>query len=465
MPQRFTGTIYTSGGKKLDGAKVVLKSGSFSQGTTTDINGTFNILTSNDIASSGSTITVSKENYILYSISNPQPTGAYFPPKTQIDPTYGGIINLSNTFEAGKYLISSLNPKDQERLYWELLNIQEFVKANSNNYELVIVASESQVPNYDREEFLEDGVTPNTNWAGPPNTNTFKTPELIAKKLSEKRSNSLKTYINNFFKENGLSFPNITSDVRVGDLVYNQGDDIKNFIPDQYVKLEARLVAVNCAPQTKSDTKRSIDLTLIKPPGATRVILDAKEFPDRFGVNVGNKNKSGEIIKANPYYSLNPSTPGGVEAWGFITYLSLLLFNKYILKNDKDLIKTKVTPSQIRTIMESNDIKGISTLIKEQLEGFIYLFEANLQGETTASTIKSSIGSIPEALDWIFFKGPSFNRNFDTTDMYIIQIKKEYSIIRLDDIGVNQSFILNSTAGNVVRQSIFDFKICNDTQT
>jgi hypothetical protein len=464
MAQRFTGTIYTSGGKKLDGAKVVLKSGSFSQGTTTDKNGTFNILTPNDIAPSGSIITISKENYILYSISNPQPTGAYFPPRTQIDPTYGGIINLSNTFEAGKYLISSLNPKDQERLYWELFNIQEFVKANSNNYELVIVASESQVPNYDREEFLENGDI-NTNWAGPSNTNTFKTPELIAKKLSEKRSNSLKTYINNFFKENELSFPNITSDVRVGDLVYNQGDDIKNFIPDQYVRLEARLAVVNCAPQTKSDIKRSIDLTLIKPPGATRVILDAKEFPDRFGVNVGNKNKSGEVIKANPYYSLNPSVPGGVEAWGFITYLSLLLFNKYILKNDKDLIKTKVTPSQIRTIMESNDIKGISTLIKEQLEGFIYLFEANLQGETTASAIKSSIGSIPEALDWIFFKGPSFNRNFDTTDMYIIQIKKEYSIIRLDDIGVNQSFILNSTAGNVVRQSIFDFKICNDTQT
>jgi len=48
MAQRFTGTIYTNNGKKLDGARVVLKSGSFSQKTTTDINGTFNILTPND---------------------------------------------------------------------------------------------------------------------------------------------------------------------------------------------------------------------------------------------------------------------------------------------------------------------------------------------------------------------------------------------------------------------------------
>ena len=248
----------------------------------TDKNGTFNITTSNDIDPSGATIIISKENYILYSISNPQPTGLYAPPRTLINPIYGGSINLNNSFDAGKYLISSLKSKDQEILYWELFNIQEFIKENPGNYEIVIVASESQVPNYDREEFLENGDI-NPNWAGPPNT--FKTPELIAKTLSEKRSNSLKSYINNFFKEKGLTPPNITSDVRVGNLEYKKGDDIKNFIPDQYVRLEARLITVNCKTQQISDQSKSIDLSLIKPPGATRIILDAKEYPDRFGIN------------------------------------------------------------------------------------------------------------------------------------------------------------------------------------
>ena len=459
MAQRFTGTIYTSGGKKLDGAKVVLKSGSFSQGTTTDINGTFNILTSNDIASSGSIITVSKENYILYSISNPQPTGAYFPPKTQIDPTYGGIINLSNTFEAGKYLISSLNPKDQERLYWELFNIQEFVKNNqgpildtigtsrTSNYEIVIVASESQVPNYDREEFLENGDI-NTNWAGPPNTNTFKTPELIAKTLSEKRSNSLKTYINNFFKENGLTPPNITSDIRVGDLVYKEGDDIKNFIPDQYVRLEARLITATCEYTEISENLKSVDLTLIKPPNSTTITINAKEFPDRFGINK----------KLNNYYTINSSV-SFIDAWGFIVYLKLLLFDQYILKNDNDLIKTKVDIKKVQEIFNRLSIED-SADIKGQLLGFINIWESRKKGKTKANENQKILenDTIEEILNYLLFD----LENFDTTDMYIILIKRENTVIKLDNIGNNESFILNASAGNIVEQSVFEFKICNN---
>jgi hypothetical protein len=459
MAQRFTGTIYTSGGKKLDGARVVLKSGSFSQGTTTDKNGTFNILTPNDIASSGSIITVSKENYILYSISNPQPTGLYSPPRTLINPIYGGLINLSNTFEAGKYLISSLNPKDQERLYWELFNIQEFVKNNqgpildtigtsrTSNYEIVIVASESQVPNYDREEFLENGDI-NTNWAGPPNTNTFKTPELIAKTLSEKRSNSLKTYINNFFKENGLTPPNITSDIRVGDLVYKEGDDIKNFIPDQYVRLEARLITATCEYTEISENLKSVDLTLIKPPNSTTITINAKEFPDRFGINK----------KLNNYYTINSSV-SFIDAWGFIVYLKLLLFDQYILKNDNDLIKTKVDIKKVQEIFNRLSIED-SADIKGQLLGFINIWESRKKGKTKANENQKILenDTIEEILNYLLFD----LENFDTTDMYIILIKRENTVIKLDNIGNNESFILNASAGNIVEQSVFEFKICNN---
>ncbi len=459
MSQRFTGTIFTNNGKKLDGARVVLKSGSFSQKTTTDINGTFNILTPNDINPSGSTITVSKENYILYSISNPQPTGAYFPPRTLINPVYGGLIDLKNSFDAGKYLISSLNPKDQERLYWELFNVQEFVKNNqgpildatgtprTSNYEIVIVASESQVPNYDREEFLENGDI-NPNWAGPPNTNTFKTPELIAKTLSEKRSNSLKTYINNFFKENGLTPPNIVSDIRVGEIKYTQGDDIKNFIPDQYVRLEARLITATCEYTETSENLKSVDLTLIKPPNSTTITINAKEFPDRFGINK----------KLNNYYTINSSV-SFIDAWGFIVYLKLLLFDQYILKNDNDLIKTKVDIKKVQEIFNRLSIEDGAD-IKGQLLGFIYIWEARAKGKTKADENQKILenDTTEEILNYLFFD----LENFDTNNMYIILIKRENTVIKLDNIGNNESFILNASAGNIVEQSVFEFKICNN---
>ena len=464
MAQRFTGTIYTNDGKKLDGARVVLKlNGTIIQKTITDKNGTFNITTSNDIDPSGATIIVSKENYILYSISNPQPTGTYFPPRTIINPVYGGLIDLKNSFDAGKYLISSLNPKDQERLYWELFNVQEFVKNNqgpildtpgtprTSNYEIVIVASESQVPNYDREEFLENGDI-NTNWAGPPNTNTFKTPELIAKTLSEKRSNSLKTYINNFFKENGLTPPNITSDIRVGDLVYNPDDkkqDIKNFIPDQYVRLEARLITATCQYTEISENLKSTNLTLIKPPNSTTLTVDAKYFPDRFGING----------KLNNYYTINYDVPF-IDAWGFIVYLKLLLFDQYILKNDNDLIKTKVDIKKVQEIFNRLSIENGSIEIKGQLLEFIYIWEARAKGETKAKAQKDILknDTLEEIFNYFLFD----LENFDKDNMYIILIKRENTAIKLDNIGNNESFILNASAGNIVEQSVFEFKICNN---
>lgn len=447
MAQRFTGTILTDNGKKLDGARVVLKlNGTIIQKTITDKNGTFNITTSNDIDPSGATIIISKENYILYSISNPQPTGLYIPPRTLINPIYGGSINLNNSFDAGKYLISSLKSKDQEILYWELFNIQEFIKENPDNYEIVIVASESKVPNYDREEFLADGVTPNPNWAGP--TNTFKTPELSAKTLSEKRYNSLKTYIENFFKEKSSTPPSVKSNIIVSGPDYKSGvDDINNFKQYQYVRLEARLITANCKTQQISDQSKSIDLPLIKPPGATRIILDAKEYPDRFGINK----------KLNNFYTLNASTPGGVEAWGFIVYLNLLLFGEYTLKNDTDLIKTKININTVRTALQKDSI--VNREIRAQLLGFIYYFEGRLKGQETAESIRKSLLNDPiETIITRIFE------LIDTTNMYVISIKKENTIIRLDNIGDNESFILSINAGNIVEQSVFDFKICNDAQ-
>ena len=56
------------------------------------------------------------------------------------------VVHLFNT---GKYLITSLNPKIQEQLYWELFNVLEFIKENPDNYNITIEASESTITNYD----------------------------------------------------------------------------------------------------------------------------------------------------------------------------------------------------------------------------------------------------------------------------------------------------------------------------
>jgi len=117
MPNRFSGKLLDDNGKALEGVKVVLKSGVISQNTITNKEGVFNINTPDNVNPKDTTITFTKDNFTLYKIKNPQPTGAYTPLQPQIDPLYGGLLNLKGGFTSGKYLISSLNSKIQEQLY------------------------------------------------------------------------------------------------------------------------------------------------------------------------------------------------------------------------------------------------------------------------------------------------------------------------------------------------------------
>jgi len=430
MANRFTGTLLGDDGKKLDGVNVVLKSGTVSQTTKTDKEGFFNITTPDNIDPKNTTITFSKNSYTLYKITNPQPTGAYIPSTPKIDPIYGGILDLKNSFDLGKYLISSLKPQEQEILYWELFNINEFLKENPGNYSIVIVASESTITNYDREEFLEDGVTPNPNWAGPPGT--IKTKSLPSKALSDKRYASLKKYIEDFFINNGTPVPTLESDIKVG----------SNSPSDQYIRLEVRLAQVNC--KTKSvnfGDKNQGDLILIKPPGATKITLDAFQFPDRFGING----------KYNDYYTQTVDTLGSTISWEFIVYLSVYGMS---LLNDNTIIKKEYTLDVLKSSL-LQDLKT-ETGIKIQLVEFIK--KSGKVGSSDPNLINRDDKLIVDLAiqNSIGSRAPV---------AYGLPIKRENTVIPLDNVGTNESFVLNQRKGVITGESIYSFNICNNQTT
>jgi hypothetical protein len=426
MPNRFSGKLLGDSGKALEGVKVALKSGTFSQDTITDKEGVFNINAPDSVNPKDTTITFTKDKFTLYKIKNPQPTGAYTPSQPQIDPFYGGLLNLKGGFVGGKYLISSLNSKIQEQLYWELFNVNEFVTENSGLYQITIVASESTIPNYDREEFLEDGVTPNPNWAGPSGTFDPKG-KLNPKVLSEKRYNSLKTYIENFFKENGSPIPKIESRILIG------GDKES----DQYVRLEAQLTQVNCATrQIKEEGPKQGERTLIKPPGATKITLDAFVAPDRFGIN-------GKYLS---YYTQNPNAPGNIISWEFIIYLSL--FGTSLL-NDNTIVRKTFNTEELKKILLV-DIESI-TPIRNQLIIFI---DSKLPVKDPGLAGQSNSLIVDLALQYsVGAKNPI---------AYGFPIKREDTVISLTNIGVNESFILNQRKGVVEGPSVYSFNICDN---
>jgi hypothetical protein len=422
MPNRFSGKLLDENGKAIDGVKIVLKSGTLTQQTLTDKTGVFNITTPSDINSSDTTLTFSKSGLTLYKIKNPQPTGAYTPSKPQIDSIYGGLLNLKGGFAAGKYLITSLSSNIQEQLYWELFNVLEFIKENPDNYNIAIVASESTITNYDREEFLEDG-SPNPNWAGP--TGTFNTPALPSKALSDKRYQSLKKYIEDFFKENGSQNPTIKSNILVG------GDKES----DQYIRLEAKLTTVNC--KTK-EVKEKIqgDRTLIKPQGATKITLNAFQFPDRFGIN-------GKYVD---YYTQSPDTKGSVTSWEFIVYLSLYGTS---LLNDNTIIQKQFNIEDLKKILlvdiTLND--DIKTQLIEFINKRLPVKDPDLVNRSNSLIIDLAIQYSVGARNSIAYGFP---------------IKRENTVISLTNIGVDQSFILNQRSGVIAEDSVYSFNICDN---
>lgn len=434
--QRFSGQVFDENGKNLEGATVTLSGENINKKTKTNKNGYYTIIVPNNVDSTKTNLTYAKEGSTLKSIKNPQPTSTYTPSEEpKIDNIYGGRLNLNNSFDSGKYLISSLKTQDRDVLDFELFSLKEFIKNNPGNYTISIKASESKVPNNDREEFLEDG-SPNPNWAGP--EGEFR-PEgqLGPKILSQKRFNSLKKYIEEAFKEEGIPTPTIQSEIIISGPNYNSGDKKEDFKQYQYTTLNASLLQVNCTTREVNRGKKfEGDKILYKPPGATKITLDAFQFPDRFGINGKYKD----------YYTQSPSAIGSVMSWEFIVYLSL--FNTSLL-NDDTITRKEFNPTVLKTQLLADML--INGNIKLELLAFI-----KKSGGVGSTDTKLADQSNQTIIDLAIQNSVGVRSPI----IYGYPIKRENTVISLTNIG--ESFTLNQRKGVIDAPSIYSFNICDN---
>lgn len=444
MSQIYSGTLITNEGSKLIDVKVIIKAeGKILGEAITNNEGKFNIILPTDSPPANTTITFSRNGFTLYTLKNVQPTSKFIDSFSDINPLFGGKLDLKGQFAGGKYFITSLPQTTQDRLFWETYNIVEFVKKNPQNYTIKIIASESTITNYDREEFLEDGTTPNPKWSGPLGVRTSPLP---TKALSEKRFNSLKKYVENFFTSYGVKLETpIKADIRVG------GDTESS----QFVQLSVSLTQATCSDiDLNFGQVKKNDLTILKPLNAKTLTVNPLELPDRFGIN----------NKYNNYFSQAPGTPGSSITWGYIAYLSLYGDRKKFkdLKDGSfyDLPLQLISKKEVRQALETDlkiEVKNIGSAIKGNIVAFLQSFQKTEEQKLLfVKYNKDDKGLLNEKLLDLLFE-------YADADVFqytsIAPIKQEFTTFLIADKG--EEFVLNQIQGVVTGNSLFKINLCD----
>lgn len=478
MANLYTGKLVGNDGKALSDTKITLKSGDSTKSytTTTDKNGNFKLIAPDSIDTQNTTLTFSKDKYTLYSIKNPQPTGTFDIIDSEINPLTGGRLKLQGQYDSGKYLFSSLPLSKQEKLSWELYNAVLFISNYPGNHNVIITASESQVPNYDREEFLEDGVTLNTKWAGPDGERRSEG-KLGSGKLSELRALNLKKYIEDIFTSYGKPIPTtsgsltITTKTKIGETAFTSGSraDDPKYLAEQYVEIQVAFKQPPCVPIIIEEERGGFGKikTIQKPPGSKTITIDAFQYPDRFGID-------NNLLR---YYIQNPETKGNIKSWRFIVYLGnyssgtpkedntldkpeLILIEdlRKILLEDYKLKTTTVTPEDKEKgtpekIVETTHPDIIR--IKSQLREFV---------ERQKKAYNNEFDSVSDVdiLNYIFggtdSKGKYIEPILRGEYTYLFPLKRENITLNLPD---KEMFDLNQNVGSVTQNSIYSINMCN----
>jgi hypothetical protein len=178
--------------------------------------------------------------------------------------------------------------------------------------------------------------------------------------------------------------------------------------------------------------------TLIKPPGATKITLDAFQFPDRFGIN-------GKYLN---YYTQAPNTKGSVMSWEFIIYLSL--YGTSLLNDDTIIRKefnTNILKAQLLIDMLLNENIKLELITFIKNSGGVGSSDSNLINQNDQTIIDLTIQNSVGARSPIVYGYP---------------IKRENTVISLSNIGTNTSFILNQRKGVIVAPSVYSFNICDN---
>jgi hypothetical protein len=449
MPQTYSGTLITNDGNKLGDVKIILKSkGEILAETTTDRNGKFNIVLATDAPPANTTITFSKNSFTLYTLKNVQPTSMFIDSFSDINPIFGGVLDLKGQFAGGKYLITSLPQSTQDRLFWETYNIAEFIKKNPDNYLIEIEASESTIPNYDREEFLEND-DPNPKWAGP-NKEPRAEGKLGLTVLSQKRFDSLRKYIENYLEVYSVKLDSknpIQKTLKVGDNTENS----------QYVKLKVTLKSATCRDvDLNFGAARKNDITIPKPPGAKKVTLNALLLPDRFGINQEYTN----------YYSQAPSSQGSAISWGFMAYLTIY--------NDRDKFKNLNNKSYYDLPLQLIEKNKVKEALKTDLANpdislylrvtIVLFLKSRVRSEAEKSLfdkyLRDDRGLLNDNLINLLFEN-YVDANVQTYTR-IAPVKQELTTFSLTDIGNQTLFTIQQIPGVLSDNSQFKVNICNN---
>jgi len=417
MPNPYSGRLLDSvNGNPLNNVTIKLRyTDSSGQSrlltTTTDASGIWRISNVPDgIDLSTVVITYVRDGFTSVTIKNPSPTGTFNFPPPNINSRTGGVFRFDGGFDAGKYLVSSLDPYD--------VGVLDYNLSQSNG---------TSNPDFEAS--------------------------LPVRSLSDKRANNLEVYVNQYFTSNGSPAPTIQKEILVQQGSYDPSKSLSYYKQWQYVEVEAGFAATPCRPIAITGSFRN-NIRLTKPPGVNTLTIDAFGLPDRFGLSP-TSNLANTVY--TPTYYIRANQVGSLISWGFTIFLRERLSpsptnipraNTYPLvlsgsNSNGNLRQSLIDDWFIQTDGTINRNKA--SAVAQQVIGYNYIFNNNRP--------------VANETDYLQHIDYCFNslQGIPVVGYAIIQGDL---VFNLNGIPNNNPFILSFIQGNVNGESRFSYRLC-----
>lgn len=393
MANKFSGVIRDQKGELVVEADVIIyENGAQKAKTKTNNKGEFTLSTS-ELDPKKCKIIITKEGKELRSVDNPQITGEITTGNLQITAQEGGLLELKSQYKGGEYYFTSLGDTqpdpdlirdDFDLNIKELGDLIKICTDKSIALDIIITGSESKIPNFDQEQFLEDGKTKNPN-------NSKSLPEL---ELAKRRVQYLKQHItDDIFKDDATKknkFISLTSNPSY--IISGPGPGIKGveYSLYQYVSIKAKPGRPTCTAVNVSAQAGENKQVPYIAPGSKYCKFRSFAIPDRFGFN-GHYE---------PYYSIDQVTQlkaqsqqgiipdfgkiDNLEIWGL--YIFLFLY----AKNSGNLAFLDIeTPGQKLNYTKYFGTSAVDELIKKLQANTneIYMIKKNDKKQLTPESL------------------------------------------------------------------------------
>lgn len=399
MPNKFSGKLTDKKGNGLEGVNVTITGKGIPSGTktTTNRNGDWTISINNSIDNKDVTVIFSKKGLETRKITNPKETEVI---NTYIDPLLGGTLDLQEFYPSGKWKITSLSQENQDIVNQELEDLYTFIKDNPASTEINVTASESRVPNSDREEGS------NRNFSEPGS-------------LAQARATELIKYVTDFLnkrrKEDQNPLPieampkiNPVNINQVGGPDWNPDDPtleqekqnegvsnaalLNRFKTHQFARLEIKLTTnPKCSWVTINDDNNKSGAFVSKNSNTYSTIdFDPAVVPDIFIVKALDANGNKILKQTDVFYQRdNKDAYGDLITWGLLAFYSQdkkAPANPFAWKDNEDL---NINLLQKGTISLEEGFDRILNVMREEFTTVKFLDK-----KTGDLKLRSSSGTI-----------------------------------------------------------------------